>query len=43
MEGKKKNKANKHKFTVTEIMELLDGDIEMKDDTLDKGKTRNLK
>ena len=38
MKGKKKNKKNKHKYDSDEIIELFDGDIEMKDDIGDKEK-----
>jgi len=43
MRGKKKNNKNKSKYNPDEIIELLDGDIEMKDDTGDKPNKRKLK
>ena len=42
MKGKKKNKKNKRKYDPSEIIELLDLDIEMNDDTVDKGNKRSV-
>ena len=43
MRGKTKNNKNKRKYNPDEIIELLDGNIEMKDETGDKPNKRKLK